>query len=714
MSDDHQPGSWDEHLESARRRAASPYGNDLDHRLVPDPSLPLGETVTFQSLSLTTLPLAGSVARELDGPLDWLGGQRQVQAPAEGVLVTNEQAWRLRGVTLGRLLHSLPLAPGEVTQIAVSNWTRRTRGQSDEEAAEQETAAQEAGRDRHSHDVVSATADELNIGGSVASVTAGQNSGGIGFLGIAAGGSGNSASASTFGFNVGSRDLSADSRQQVRETTHQQASNVRSSRAALVEEVSVSETEQFQTRVVANYNHQHALNILYFEVLQVFELSTRVVDARRCLFLPMDTLSFDEAAVRAFARPLTAAAESMGAMGLASRLHRLDADMQARDAHRRRLEADRTRLSTERAKLIEEVRRPAMATGEDTGAEPGDAAPLAVQIESLSRDLAKIESELTWQRDAQSHVDADVIAQLNERGLAFNQALWMQMNPIQVAALLRGREHNGEPLASTIDPTPIGVSGNYLAFRWPFAPGREADAEAFRRRHVDVEGDPGVEDTIVLPTGAVFAEAVPGVANSAERLDLTRFWKWDEGTIPILPTAIASMHQVAHQRPAEARPAPIGPSALRLQPMPAGPAGPAHLLAGALTASLFRDMSGKDVIQPMVEAAQAAAAAGDQSMQKQAHDNIAAFLDHVEKVAPKVLSALRRQQKAGSGTGPGTGAQNGGGTRPGAGTSAGEAPANGLGPSELGGLQNAIGAEGAGLDVEALAGEAAEMGLFLL
>src|SRR5262249_13930573 len=139
-------------------------------------------------------------------------------------------------------------------------------------------------------------------------------------------------------FNLGARDLSADSNQSVREATQQHAANARGQRATLVQEVTQSETEQFTTRVIANYNHMHALNMLYFEVLQVFELTTRVTDAERCIFLPMQVMSFDNDLIRDFAPQLAKAAAAMGLAALAEALQ-LEKDKARLEARKKRLEA---------------------------------------------------------------------------------------------------------------------------------------------------------------------------------------------------------------------------------------------------------------------------------------------------------------------------------------------------------------------------------------
>lgn len=61
----------------------------------------------------------------------------------------------------------------------------------------------------------------------------------------------------------GSRNLGAEMTQNVNETTQQKAHSVRGQRASVIMEVSEKETEKISTRVIANYNHMHALNIHY-------------------------------------------------------------------------------------------------------------------------------------------------------------------------------------------------------------------------------------------------------------------------------------------------------------------------------------------------------------------------------------------------------------------------------------------------------------------
>lgn len=773
--------SWQTQLDRARRLRESGYGSEAaHHRLLPNPELPLGETAVYTTVAITSLPQVATAPQEIVQPVDVLSaGTQPADGPAEGVLLTHEQAWRSKGVTLGKLLHSMSLAPGEVTQVAVSGWHRTTQGESAAETNERERAAQSAGRQREIHDVTKAVAHETTFGSSSSTTSSSEQDVGVGgILGFLAGAGGarstNTAFSSSVGFNTGSRSLSADSNQAVHQQTQQQASNARSRRAAVVQEVSESETEQFKTRVVANYNHTHTLNMMYYEVLQVYELATRVVDAQRCIFLPMTVMPFTQPTIVDFSRPLARATRAMGRVSLAEAIEQIDHDeqkklgrinrllgliarlengsitrsetgaitgseigvngwKQARSerqaklgefeaamreeiaAHQQRMEAfereQRERLNRqpndlhplermEQERVANETRESlfnerqaldrTLGFGRQEQAEA--IADISAAIASLESQIADLRIELNNAQDAIIHVPDDVTHQLNSQQLLFNQALWAQLEPTQVAAMLAGKQHDGLSLAATVDPNPIAVEGHFVGFRWNFPAQRAAQAAAFRAQHLH-DDDAVIErrDTVVIPTGGVFAEAVPGRANSAEKLDLSRFWKWDEDTIPILPTAIAKLHQQRHAQRAEVRPGGLDAATVKLQALPIAPAAPAHQLASILGTSVFRDMSGSELIPGLLEAAQKAPAATSAKMQALAQDNISAFLDFAEDMAPKVGELLQTQGKKGS-----------------HGNEQGK-----LDASDIGGLQNELGEESEGLDIGELAGEAAELGLFL-
>lgn len=80
--------------------------------------------------------------------------------PALGILLTSEQVWYSHGLALGNLLHSLTLAPGEVTRVAVTDWSRTTKGKRGEKLDQKEDVSMDSDLKRAISEVTNATAKE--------------------------------------------------------------------------------------------------------------------------------------------------------------------------------------------------------------------------------------------------------------------------------------------------------------------------------------------------------------------------------------------------------------------------------------------------------------------------------------------------------------------------------------------------------------------------
>ncbi len=230
------------------------------------------------------------------------GGFRRL---ATGALLTFSQSWFAQGLTLGQLLHSTSLAPGESTRIAMIDWSRRSSASASETIAEAEQLSNTQMHSRSISEVTRATAKEFQSGQSTSSVTSTTEQGGaaLGFeLGpVAFGGSASGSTTTTEAMSAsssfGSRDLAASYAQNINDRSQQNASSVRNRRASIVREVSQEEHEQISTRVVTNYNHMHALTVQYYEVVQAFRVTTLLEQSERCLFVPLKLLDFKDITV---------------------------------------------------------------------------------------------------------------------------------------------------------------------------------------------------------------------------------------------------------------------------------------------------------------------------------------------------------------------------------------------------------------------------------
>jgi hypothetical protein len=246
---------------------------------------------------------------------------------AFGALLTYTQSWFSQGVTLGQLLHSVALSPGESTRIAVVDWTRRSRAGETEVISEEDELANETSHNRAISEVTNAVATEAQNGFSHSSTTDTSTEVGVshavdvsGPLGGLLGGvnvsegetfsnATSSGTADSYSSSFGQRSVGTTMGQNIADRTHQNAHSSRTRRASVVKEVSQSEHENVSTRVIANYNHMHALTVQYYEVVQVHRVDLTLARADRVVFIPVKLLDFaDERLIRRFRGVLTRAA----------------------------------------------------------------------------------------------------------------------------------------------------------------------------------------------------------------------------------------------------------------------------------------------------------------------------------------------------------------------------------------------------------------------
>jgi hypothetical protein len=225
----------------------------------------------------------------------------QAASIAHGHLLHFKQEWIPDGYSIGDLIYSLPLAPGQKKQIAVLDWERRESAANSQTLDYEESLNNTLIRDRDVNEVVSATLNE-NIKASSSAKTGGF---GFGFgaaamgvikavsfgsvLGISGGKSGSSSTAS----QNSSRESTGNSFQSIRDRTTQAANATRSQRATVIQTVSQGERVQATSESVANYNHCHAITIQYFQVIRHFMIQHRLAGVQECLFIPLQISTFD-------------------------------------------------------------------------------------------------------------------------------------------------------------------------------------------------------------------------------------------------------------------------------------------------------------------------------------------------------------------------------------------------------------------------------------
>lgn len=251
----------------------------------------------LRGLGQRLAPPPGRTQLTCRNAIDWDNEPTLYQACtiAHGHILRFKQEWVADGYSMGNLLYSLPLAPGQKKQIAVLDWERREVAARTEELDETEALDAAISRDRDINEIVTGTVSESVRGGSRAS------SAGIagGFAGFALGGllgvGGGASTANSSAWQNSSRNTAASALNQLRDRTIQSASSVRSQRSTVVQTSRQGERVIATTETVANYNHCHAITIQYFEVLRHLLVRQRLVDVQECLFVPLLMSRFDRA-----------------------------------------------------------------------------------------------------------------------------------------------------------------------------------------------------------------------------------------------------------------------------------------------------------------------------------------------------------------------------------------------------------------------------------
>jgi len=234
------------------------------------------------------------------------------------------QRWYALGHSLGEIKYSLPLAPGESTQLAVIEWSRTDTASRFDSVTAKEDLSHWQTRDRTIEETIDAGLKESQGGWS----WAGGLSSGMAYDAKAYGQyTGNWAAGGGTSNSWGDRDLKAESLQELHDTITQATSYTRSLNSTVIVQASQAELNNVQTRRVANHNHCHALTIQYYEVLRHFRLCTEFVGTRHAVLIPFSIFSISRGLAIRFRTILEPALLDRSVLSFFDALVRLDLDL---------------------------------------------------------------------------------------------------------------------------------------------------------------------------------------------------------------------------------------------------------------------------------------------------------------------------------------------------------------------------------------------------
>lgn len=195
------------------------------------------------------------------------------------------------GYSLGELLHSLPLAPGQKKQIVVFDQTHTLTSSETQRVSQSESLAASLVNDVGITDTLAGNLSEATRGGSSAST--GGVSAGLGLAGIVEGiagvfaVSGGFSNANSTAWQNNSRALSQHFNEQIKNSINQNAQSYRELNASVVTTVQEGQNYGVTAEVIANHNHCHSLTMMYFEVLRHYAIYQELIHVEECLFIPL-------------------------------------------------------------------------------------------------------------------------------------------------------------------------------------------------------------------------------------------------------------------------------------------------------------------------------------------------------------------------------------------------------------------------------------------
>ena len=232
-------------------------------------------------------------------PLNWEGDSTEYQATslAFGHILETRVQWRTNGYSLGRVAHSLTLAPRQTKRIVTVQSRIADRVQRVEETELADSVVTGTDRNYTYQDQIEAHLNEWSSGNSSSKSTG--VAGGIGgFLGGGVfGGGAAHGRASSSSSQRGGREVASEENQKLQDSIRTFGDSLRQLDSMVVVDQSQEEFVQGVSEIVRNINYCHSLTIIYHEILRHLRVDTRVVGARESVFIPFELKPFTTARI---------------------------------------------------------------------------------------------------------------------------------------------------------------------------------------------------------------------------------------------------------------------------------------------------------------------------------------------------------------------------------------------------------------------------------
>lgn len=209
-----------------------------------------------------------------------------------GYLVHMAQWWTPKGLTLGDLVYSLPLAPGEQQRVAIFERRDMSAVRDIESLSLQESAEFEQETDASTESTFRSAFREAERAGSRYHTSSASGGGGLDLGIISFGGGGSSSSGSSSSWLEGQRSYSSRAAETVHTSVERTAAARRQAIRTSMRLAMASESANVTTKVITNHNHTRALTLQYWEVQRLFQVSTTVEGITLVCLVPLSVVRF--------------------------------------------------------------------------------------------------------------------------------------------------------------------------------------------------------------------------------------------------------------------------------------------------------------------------------------------------------------------------------------------------------------------------------------
>jgi hypothetical protein len=224
----------------------------------------------------------------------------QMSSLGIGYVLNMHQAWVPDGFSLGSLLYSLVLAPGEEQRIVVRENKQSYAITDTAEGTDNDSENYSLSQEDDTTAAFNYAVDQLSKANSNSSYSTkttsvgGSASGGFGgaILGLSAGYSKSSGKASSSASQSNSHNEASSAAQNFQHNIKSAADKISQSKRISVSSATSEVSDSVATKIIANHNHSHTMTLQYWEVMRRYRMETCVDGVDLVLFVPLRLVRF--------------------------------------------------------------------------------------------------------------------------------------------------------------------------------------------------------------------------------------------------------------------------------------------------------------------------------------------------------------------------------------------------------------------------------------